>query len=224
MRNRTLFLFIILTINLLSVSATERDSVPYPYRTLPSITMAKAAEERDLEDFLQYGIHIGTDINLTSKWISDCDHQKRHLSAMFGGYIRGGYKFIFAETGLEYTFHKCFYETWTLEGLPTGSETVESRYLQVPLKVVGLIKAGETCAFLPYAGIVYKPLIHCSKNDIGYGKATLTRHQCQVTAGLDFRIKFILVGVGYKYNLMPFFSDRKSIRQQFIAITVGVQL
>lgn len=222
MRNRTLFLCILLSALLLPVSATERDSLPY--RALPGITTAKAAEDRNLEDFLQYGIHIGTDINLASKWVSERDHQKRHLSAMFGGYIRGGYKFIFAETGLEYTFHKCFYETWTPEGQPSGSETVESRYLQVPLKVVGIIKAGNICSFLPYAGIIYKPLIHCSKNDIGYGKATLTRHQCQVTAGLDFRIKFILVGVGYKYNLMPFFSDRKSVRQQFLAITVGVQL
>lgn len=222
MRNKTLLLCILLAAMVLPVSAIERDSLPY--RHAQHSTYAISSETENLEDYLQYGIHIGTDLNLSSKWVSERDHQKRHLSAMFGGYIRGGYKFIFAETGLEYTFHKCFYETSTQEGLPSGSETVESRYLQVPVKVVGLIKAGQTCTFLPYAGIIYKPLIHCSKNDIGYGKATLTRHQCQVTAGLDFRIKFILVGVGYKYNLMPFFSDRKSIRQQFLSITVGVQL
>ena len=177
-----------------------------------------------MEDYLQYGIRIGTDLNLSSKWLSERDHFKTHLSAMFGFYVRGGYKFIFAETGLEYIFHKCHYDTWTAEGRLYGDETVESRYLQIPVKVVGQIKAGKICALLPYAGIVYKPLIHCSKNDIGYGKTTLTRHQCQVTAGLDFRIMFFTVGVGYKYNLLPAFSDRKSIRQQFLTITLGVQL
>ena len=207
---------------LLPCSAADRDSVPY--HATPHLTTAKAADEGGIEDFLQYGIHIGTDINLTTKWLSERDHIKTHLGAMFGAYVRGGYKFIFAETGLEYTFHKCHYETWNAEGLRTGAETVESRYLQVPVKVVGLVKAGNICALLPNAGIVYKPLIHCSKNDIGYGKATLTRHQCQVTAGLDVRIKFIVVGVGYRYNLLPAFSDRKSIRQQFLAITLGVQL
>lgn len=222
MRSKRLFLSLLMALLLLPCSAADRDSVPY--HATPHLTTAKAADEGGIEDFLQYGIHIGTDINLTTKWLSERDHIKTHLGAMFGAYVRGGYKFIFAETGLEYTFHKCHYETWNAEGLRTGAETVESRYLQVPVKVVGLVKAGNICALLPNAGIVYKPLIHCSKNDIGYGKATLTRHQCQVTAGLDVRIKFIVVGVGYRYNLLPAFSDRKSIRQQFLAITLGVQL
>lgn len=222
MRNKQILLTVLLALLLLPCSAADRDSVPN--RITLHLTNTKAADEGTLEDFLQYGIHIGTDINLTSKWLSERDHMKTHLGAMFGAYVRGGYKYIFAETGLEYTFHKCQYETWNDQGQRTGAETVESRYLQVPVKVVGLIKAGKSCAFLPYAGIVYKPLIHCSKNDIGYGKATLTRHQCQVTAGLDFRIKFVMVGVGYRYNLLPAFSDRKSIRQQFLTITLGVQL
>lgn len=222
MKNKTVLLLLLLSATLCICRASAPDSLLR--RIAPPVQMALLSEENNLEDYLQYGIHIGTDLNLTPKWVSDRDHMKTHLSAMFGGYIRGGYKFIFAETGLEYIFHKSYYETLTTEGQPSGSETVESRYLQVPFKVVGLIKAGNICAFLPYAGIVYKPLIHCSKNDIGYGKATLTRHQCQLTAGLDFRIKFILVGVGYKYNMMPFFSDRKSVRQQFLSITVGVQL
>lgn len=221
MRNKRTLIIALLAFLLLPCTAADHDSlVMHSART----QTAAASDEGSLEDFLQYGIHIGTDINLTSKWLSEYDHIKTHLGAMFGAYVRGGYKFIFAETGLEYTFHKCHYETWNTEGLRTGAETVESRYLQVPVKVVGLVKAGNICAFLPYAGIVYKPLIHCSKNDIGYGKATLTRHQCQVTAGLDFRIKFVMVGVGYRYNLLPAFSDRKSIRQQFLSITLGVQL
>ena len=222
MRNSTLLLCILLASLLSPVSAADRDSLSFRHTQFRTITLP--SEERDLEDYLQYGIRIGTDLNLTSKQVSDRDHIKTHLSAMFGAYVRGGYKFIFAETGLEYTFHKCQYETWNEEGLSAGAETVESRYLQVPVKVVGLVKAGRICAFLPYAGIVYKPLIHCSKNDIGYGKSTLTRHQCQVTAGLDFRIKFVLVGVGYRYNLLPAFSDRKSINQHFLSITLGVQL
>ena len=205
-----------------TVSATDRDSVQFRNAQFHAISLS--SEKGNLEDYLQYGFRIGTDINLTSKWVSDLDYQKRHLSAQFGFYVRGGYKFIFAETGLEYTFHKCFFETWTPDNLPIGSETVESRYLQVPLKAVGLIKAGNTCALLPYAGIVYKPLIHCSKNDINYGKNTLTRHQCQLTAGLELRIKFITIGAGYRYNLMPFFSERKSIRQQFLTLNLGVQL
>ena len=222
MRNSAFFLCILLTALLLPVSAADRDSTLFRQSRLQAITLS--SEEGSLEDYLQYGIRIGTDLNLSSKWLSERDHFKTHLSAMFGFYVRGGYKFIFAETGLEYIFHKCHYDTWTAEGRLYGDETVESRYLQIPVKVVGQIKAGKICALLPYAGIVYKPLIHCSKNDIGYGKTTLTRHQCQVTAGLDFRILFFTVGVGYKYNLLPAFSDRKSIRQQFLTITLGVQL
>ena len=222
MRNKRTLFTLLLALLLLPCSAADRDSVPN--RNTLRLTAAKAADGEGLGEYLQYGIHIGTDINLSDKWLSERDHIKTHLGAMFGAYVRGGYKFIFAETGLEYTFHKCQYETWNEEGLSAGAETVESRYLQVPVKVVGLVKAGKICAFLPYAGIVYKPLIHCSKNDIGYGKATLTRHQCQVTAGLDFRIKFVLVGVGYRYNLLPAFSDRKSINQHFLSITLGVQL
>ena len=222
MRSNRLFLILLLALPLLPCSAADRDSVPN--RSTLRLTTAKAADDVELGEYLHYGIHIGTDINLSDKWLSERDHIKTHLGAMFGAYVRGGYHYIFGETGLEYTFHKCQYETWTEEGLSAGAETVESRYLQVPVKVVGLVKAGKICAFLPYAGIVYKPLIHCSKNDIGYGKATLTRHQCQVTAGLDFRIKFVLVGVGYRYNLLPAFSDRKSINQHFLSITLGVQL
>ena len=222
MRNKRTLFTLLLALLLLPCSAAERDSVPN--RNILPLTAAKTADGDGLGEYLQYGIHIGTDINLSDKWLSERDHIKTHLGAMFGAYVRGGYKFIFAETGLEYTFHKCQYETWNEEGLSAGAETVESRYLQVPVKVVGLVKAGRICAFLPYAGIVYKPLIHCSKNDIGYGKSTLTRHQCQVTAGLDFRIKFVLVGVGYRYNLLPAFSDRKSINQHFLSITLGVQL
>lgn len=221
MRNKQILFTALLALLLIPCSAADRDSL------ISRNTWAKfttASEDGNLEDYLQYGIHIGTDVNLTDKWLSERDHMKTHLAAMFGAYVRGGYKFIFAETGLEYIFHKCQYETWNAEGFRAGAETVESRYLQVPVKVVGLIKAGKIFSFLPYAGIVYKPLIHCSKNDIGYGKATLTRHQCQVTAGLDLRIKFVMVGVGYRYNLLPAFSDRKSIRQQFLSITLGVQL
>lgn len=221
MRNKTFLLFLLLCTAITFSRAAAPDSLPLRPAPLPMLSLS---DDKDIEDYLQYGIRIGTDLNLTSKQVSDRDHIKTHLSAMFGAYVRGGYKYIFGETGLEYIFHKCYYETWNTDGLRSGDETVESRYLQIPVKVVGQIKAGGICAFLPYAGIVYKPLIHCSKNDIGYGKATLTRHQCQITAGLDFRIKFVLVGIGYKYNLKPFFSDRSSVRQQFLTITLGVQL
>lgn len=222
MRNKRTLFIALLAFLLLPCSAADFDSVPNRY-TL-HLTKAKTLDKEDLKEYLQYGIVIGTDINLSDKWLSERDHIKTHLGAMFGAYVRGGYHYIFGETGLEYTFHKCYYETWNTEGLRTGAETVESRYLQVPIKVVGMIKAGKICTFLPYAGIVYKPLIHCSKNDIGYGKATLTRHQCQVTAGLNLRIKFVVVGIGYRYNLKPAFSDRKSIHQQFLSINLGVQL
>ena len=222
MRSNAILLFILLAAAVNSSPAAAPDSVFHPHVLQPMLSFS--SDDMELEDYLQYGVRIGTDLNLTSKWLSDQDHIKSHLSAMFGAYVRGGYKYIFAETGLEYIFHKCNYETWNTEGVPMGAETVESRYLQVPVKVVGVVKAGEIFAFLPYAGIVYKPLIHCSKNDIGYGKSTLTRHQCQLTAGLDVRIKFVLVGIGYKYNLKSCFSDRNSIRQQFLTITLGVQL
>lgn len=222
MRNKFVVLCILFALAATSCYANKRDSLPSP---LTQFRMAAfAGKDNGIEDYLQYGIHIGSDLNLTTKWLSGRDHSKTHLSAMFGFYARGGYKYIFGETGLEYIFHKCHCEAWSAEGAWAGEETVEFRYLQIPVKVVGQIKAGEICAFLPYAGIVYKPLIHCSKNDLNYEKNTLTRHQCQVTAGLDFRIKFFIVGVGYKYNLKPSFSDRSSVHRQYLTITLGVQL
>lgn len=221
MRIKRILAAYLLALLLLPCSAAVPDTL-VPHLAQGTVTAQSA--DGDLTDYLQYGIHIGSDFSLSSKDLSSRDHIKTHLSAMFGAYVRGGYKFIFAETGLEYTFHKCKYEVLNANGAALPEETVETRYLQVPLKAVGLIKAGKICAFLPYAGIVYKPLIHCSKNDISYGKANLTRHQFQVTAGLDFRIKFVLVGVGYRYNLRPCFSDRKSIHQQFLTVTLGVQL
>ncbi len=220
--NSKAFITILILFALLGhVFAGSPDSL---VRSRNTIALSQSRHGDDLDEYLQYGVHIGTDLNLTSKWLSDYDYMKTHFSGMFGFYVRGGYHYIFGETGIEYIFHKCYYSISGPNETDVNGETVESRYLQIPFKVVGQLRVGELCAFLPYTGIIYKPLIHCSKNDIGYGRDNLTRHQCLFTAGLDFRIKFVTIGAGYQINLKPYFSNVTSIKQQYLNITLGVQL
>lgn len=174
-------------------------------------------------DILQFGFRLGTDLSLTSRQLSDYDHLSSLFSGTFGFFMRAGYRYIYGEFGLNYMFFKGGYESLITDLSPTGAETVESRYLQVPLKVVGQIAVGKKFAFLPNAGFLYQPLIHTTKNDINYGKKNLCRHQFLFTAGLGIRIKFVTIDVAYKQSLKPFFSDRSSIKPSFLNILLGFQ-
>lgn len=221
MHNKILLLLALFALSL-TLSANEGDSLRFDSRFTPKMSWETT---KDLDNYLQYGFHIGTDIPLDSRYLSGYDHLNGILAGSFGFYARGGYKFIFGEVGLGYMFYKGRYEARnTTSNILIGTETVESRYLQIPVKVVGNIGLGKECFLLPNTGFVYQPLIHCTKNDISYGKDNLMRHQFLYHAGLAFRVKFFTVELAYKKSLRPFFTDRTSIKQSYFSIYLGVKL
>lgn len=226
LRNSALIVLALCLFAPLSLSAAGSDSVPAPRSVLGtarSFQKAQAHSNSYLDPYLQYGFRIGTDINLSNKQLSDRDRMDGLFSGTFGFYARGGYEFIFGELGLNYMFYRGTYDTQVSDSVTISNEIVESRYLQVPISVVGYWAATDHFALIPKAGIIYQPLLQVTENDIGYGKHNFTKHQCLFHAGLGIRYKFITFDVAYKKALKPFFSDRTSVKQSFLHISVGVQ-
>lgn len=224
MKNR-IIIFLILFTTAVGAFATERDSLKSCLFPSPLPQKISAIQSQELDDYLQYGFRLGTDFTISSRQLSDYDKLENLLSGTFGFFIRGGYRFIYGELGFNYMFYKGYYDAYTLDNKPLGKETVESRYFQIPFKVVGNLIFGKhkVCAFMPHVGIMYQPLIHVSTNDINYSKNNLTKHQFLYQAGLGFRVKFFNVEVAWKKAIKPFYSDRESVKQSYINVMVGFQ-
>lgn len=224
MKNR-IIITLLLFATVATAFATGRDTLRKTAVLTPLPQSSLSIQNQGLDDYLQYGFHLGTDLTVSTRQLSDYDKLENLLSGTFGFFVRGGYRYIFGELGFNYMFYKGYYDVKTLELKPLGVETVESRYLQIPLKVVGYLPVGQkkVCAFMPHVGIMYQPLIHVTKNDINYGKHNLTRHQFLYQAGLGFRAKFFNVEVAWKKAIKPFYSDRESVKQSYVNIMVGFQ-
>ena len=204
-----------------SIKGSERDSL---FRFSPTPMLETQTNiSGEIGRYLQAGFRLGTDFLLTNRQISDYDYLENFLSGTFGFYARGGYEFIFGEIGLNYMFYKGFYKISDMNLDPLTAETVESRYLQIPISVVGYWQATPTFALIPKVGITYQPLIHVTKNDVDYNKHTLTRHQFLYSAGVGIKLKFFTVDVAYKRAMKPFFSQKESVKQSFINLMVGFQ-
>lgn len=225
MKNRvflfTLFLFLIGG----AIHADGIDSLKKGLSPAPLPQLASSTKNKELDAYLHYGFHLGTDFALGNRQLSDYDHLDKLLSGTFGLFVRGGYHYIFAEIGINYMFYKGTYDAKTFDFLPRGKEIVESRYLQIPLKIVGYLNVSRqgNFALMPHIGIMYQPLIHVTSNDIAYGKNNLQKHQFLYQAGLGFRYKFLNVEVAWKKAIRPFFHDRESIKQSYINLLVGFQ-
>lgn len=205
----------------LTAMGSERDSL-HRFSPTPQLGM-QTDLSGEIGRYLQAGFRLGTDFLLTDRQISDHDYLENFLSGTFGFYARGGYEFIFGEIGLNYMFYKGYYQISDLNMDPLTAETVESRYLQIPISVVGYWQATKTFALIPKVGITYQPLIHVSKNDINYNKHTLTPHQFLYSAGVGIKLKFFTVEVAYKGAMKPFFTQKESVKQSFINLMVGFQ-
>lgn len=166
--------------------------------------------------WIQYGFRIGYNFALDSKY-SATDVLSQSQSAEFGGYIRLG-KIIYGEIGLGYMFHKGTYDTQLIQ-----NERIETRYLQIPLKVVGYLPLGEKFALTPNIGVIYQPLLKVTKNEIDYNRSTLTNQQFYFTGGLGLKIKFVTVDVAYRKAFCPFFSDKASKKNSFCNVSLGFQ-
>lgn len=205
-----------------TVLGNGRDSV-FRYAPTP-LTTTQTNLKGEIGQYLHFGFRLGTDFTLSKRQVSNTDKLVNFTSATFGFYVRGGYRFIFGELGLHYMFYKGFYRiTDDTQTNILAEEQVESRYLQIPFKVVGYWEATPNFALVPQVGITYQPLIHVSKNDINYNKKTLTPHQFLYSAGLGFKIKFVTLEVSYKKAIKPFFKDRDSEKQSFLNLMIGVQ-
>lgn len=205
---------------LFTFSITLKAGEPYQLAWQAQNKAAKAVSE----DYLHYGLRLGTHILLSSKQLSECDHLNSFYSGMFGFYVRGGYHYIYGELGLHYIFYKGRYEVQNADGYLFPNETVESRYLQVPVKLVGRIQVNKIFSILPNVGVLYQPLIHVSKNDISYGKQNLQNHPFSFTAGLGVKIKFFTIDVGYVKDLKPYYANKSSQKPSYLHIALGVQL
>ena len=225
MKRKIFGLFLLLCILLPALHARSTDSLFRHKLLSPAPQIGNIAMGENLESYLHYGFRLGTDIMLSDRQLSEFDNLENLLSGTFGFFVRGGYRYIFGELGFNYMFFKGYYDAFTANGVPLGAETVESRYLQIPFKIVGYIPFGKrnVCAFLPHVGIMYQPLIHVTTNDVSYGKQNLTPHQFLYQAGVGFRVKFFNVEVAWKKSLKPFYSDRTSLKPSYLNIMVGFQ-
>ena len=226
MRNRVLTLVFVLTAAFSALHATNGDSLK---RALPLPSPMGRQEiqlqNKELENYLHIGFRLGTDFVISNRQLSNFDKLESVFSGTFGFFARGGYQYVFGELGLQYMFFKGHYEAYTLDSVFMGRETVESRYLQIPLRVLGYFPVGQRkiVALMPHIGIMYQPLIHVTNNDIKYSKHNLMQHQFLYQAGFGCRIKFFTVEVAYKRAIRPFFQDRTSVKQSFINVMVGFQ-
>lgn len=168
------------------------------------------------QKWYQAGFKISTNIALNRDYADDiCLSKVRNM--YFNGYFRAG-KIIFGEVGLGYHFFK---GTYTLDD---GSQSLlETRYLAIPIKVVADLKVGRHVSFLPQVGISYQPLLKLAGDVITFNKSMVENHWTMLTAGIDLRIGFIVLGVDYRYSFQNFFRNRGGEKPQFINIGIGVQ-
>jgi len=203
-----------LSITLLSCVAysTPQDSL-YSQQLFDNFSL----QRRELS-WMQLGFRIGYNISLTDQY-SPTDEMKNLFSAEFGAFARFG-KYVYAEVGIGYLFHKGHY-TSNFPIPPVSNEIVETRFLQIPLKAVGYIPLKEKFAIFPAVGVLYQPLIQVSENYIGYSKKNITNHQFLFTASLGVRISYFTLEVAYRKSITPFFSDRTSGKPSYISIMAG---
>lgn len=188
---------------------------------LLSVVFIGKAQRGNSDKWYQVGFKVSTSIPTNRTYGERGDYLEGLGTADFGLFFRAG-KHVYGEVGLGYMFFKGTYKLET-PGLSFADELVETRYLQIPVKVVGQVKMGRACAFLPYAGIIYQPLIQVTDNSIGYSKNNLQRNTTLFTGGFDIKLGFIVFGVNYRYSFQTFFKNEQASHPQFVNICAGFQ-
>lgn len=171
----------------------------------------------------QVGFKIGANMPVVRDYSIDGDYLQGLGSADFNAFFRAG-KYIYGEVGLGYTFLKGTYSKSDASGTPQyENELVETRYLQIPVKIVGYLPLGKTLALMPHVGIIYQPLLHVTDNEINFSKTTIDKNMTLLTTGLDLKIGFIVFGANYRYSFRNFFKDKDGKTPQFVNICAGFQ-
>jgi len=174
------------------------------------------------KNWYQFGFKVSTNLPANRTYSDMGDYLESLVSADFGGFFRAG-KYVCGEIGLGYTFYK---GTYSCDNATSSydNETVETRYLQLPIKVVGYVPLGQgQSALLPYVGIIYQPLIKVTDNEIDFSKTTIEKNMTLFTAGLDLKLGFIVLGANYRYSFQNFFQNKGGEKPQYVNLCVGFQ-
>lgn len=171
------------------------------------------------QNWYQIGFKISTSFPTNREYSSSGDYLSGLMNADFGVFFRAG-KYLYGEVGLGYAFYKGDYSN---ELLGYKDVRVETRHLQIPVKIVGDVTMGRVSSFLPFVGIIYQPILKVTDNEINFSKNTLNKNMTLLTAGFDFKFGPIVLGVNYRYGLMNFFQNKEGKHPQYVNICAGFQ-
>ncbi len=177
------------------------------------------------QNWYQLGFKLSTNIPTNRNYSVMGDHLDGQISADFAFFFRAG-KHVFGEIGLGYAFYKGDFSN-AVDSF--SGERVETRHLQIPIKVVGDIKMSRKSNFLPFVGIIYQPALKITANNCGYvlkpeeGKKTIERNLVLLTAGFDFKFGPIVLGANYRYGLQTYFRNIDGKHPQYVNICAGFQ-
>ena len=176
------------------------------------------------QKWYQYGLKIGTSFPVERQYSFAGDYLSGLRNAEFVGFFRAG-KYVYGEIGFGYTFYKCDFDFMLSDTLALyRDERVRMHHLQIPVKVVGNVPLSKSVTFLPYAGIIYQPLVKVKDNNIGFSMRNLTTNPVLFTTGFDLKFGPIVLGINYRYSCQKFFQNKEGKHPQYINICAGFQL
>jgi len=171
------------------------------------------------QNWYQVGFKIGTSFPMNRNYSVAGDYLGGLMNAEFGVFFRAG-KYVYGEVGLGYAFYKGDYSN---RNVGFTNVRVETRHLVIPVKAVVNLRAGSTISFLPFAGIIYQPILKITDNNIGYDKNSIHKNQTLFTAGLDMKFGPIVLGANYRTSFRPFFENIDGPNFHYINICAGFQ-
>ncbi len=178
-----------------------------------------AALSMQAQNWYQIGLRVSTQIPLVREY-SDVDYLSTLRTPHVGVYFRAG-KYVYGEVGIGYQYFRSRFDV-TLSDGTEFSDMIQTHYLVLPFKAVGEVPITKKIAFLPYVGVLYQPLLKVSENVLGYDKTNIENQWALLTAGFDFRLGFITLGVDYRYSFQNYFTSKEGRKPQYIGISLGV--
>lgn len=188
-------------------------------KTLIIAGIILAALSMQAQNWYQIGLRVSTQIPLVREY-SDVDYLSTLRTPHVGVYFRAG-KYVYGEVGIGYQYFRSRFDV-TLSDGTEFSDMIQTHYLVLPFKAVGEVPITKKIAFLPYVGVLYQPLLKVSENVLGYDKTNIENQWALLTAGFDFRLGFITLGVDYRYSFQNYFTNKEGQKPQYIGISLGV--
>ena len=188
-------------------------------KTLIIAGIILAALSMQAQNWYQIGLRVSTQIPLVREY-SDVDYLSTLRTPHVGVYFRAG-KYVYGEVGIGYQYFRSRFDV-TLSDGTEFSDMIQTHYLVLPFKAVGEVPITKKIAFLPYVGVLYQPLLKVSENVLGYDKTNIENQWALLTAGFDFRLGFITLGVNYRYSFQNYFTNKEGRKPQYIGISLGV--